>query len=799
MIDNTTATSPPPLFGHVTPWSLQLAYVFALYACVTLVCSLVFFVGRWRKMRRLHLESDNESQALIGLDGVSPHGVTAEAALGPVNPVLFVWRLMRMSATRLELVCGADGAHYLRFTRMALLALAISTVFGLACLLPIYVSGTGILNGCATTDPLLPSCDNITLQFDLTTASNLAVGDSKLWATVFSVFLNSTLCWVLALWMLRVQSQGPRAKVLSVKDFTVHIRHFPTDVMDEGLLAEFFWEALELRPEECVVSPNLEALHAMHRETKQTLAALERAKTYNAANAPQRATKLTLACARVDAEHFYQARKEELQRKLAQQQRASSGTGHAFVTLSRLDHVERALSFFASLGGRMPQRLLEGRWAPLMAQQWQVVAAPNPRDIIHKNLAAGPVNRVARMAAINVVLAVGMIFFTTPISLIAVLSEITQANILSVISSKLAQVFSFFGDANTVYGFVSSTLMVIFTFAIPRVLMLAARTEKHHTRSHTEMSVVRKIYAYLFLCIILMPAIFMTSVDALLKIALSENGGWQILRDLGGVFPRAIFFVNYLLAIGLVSNFLELLNFPGVAVAWYRRRNALTAYERRRGEKRDWKMTSVFATNVLRAARKAAKSKFLLGYEYAYQMVLLSMTLLFSSVVPLLMPFAFFAFLTKHFVDRNNLVYVYSRPQTNTKIVRIVLTQVLIGCAFYQMAMFCFFLFSKEDQVKAIVVGMLLTASVVVGMYVRFWTLSGRRATRYDFDEEGAAVSRDMLRESYRDKILAHDVVHDFYTASSALSRSSLVEVREQEEAGESRHQDQDDEDDVLN
>jgi hypothetical protein len=97
-------------------------------------------------------------------------------------------------------------------------------------------------------------------------------------------------------------------------------------------------------------------------------------------------------------------------------------------------------------------------------------------------------------------------------------------------------------------------------------------------------------------------------------------------------------------------------------------------------------------------------------------MVLLSMTLLFSSVVPVLLPFAFFAFLTKHFVDRNNLVYVFTRPHTNTKIVRIVLTQVIVGLSFYQFAMFCFFLFSKEDQTKAIVVGMTMAVSVVVGM-----------------------------------------------------------------------------------
>jgi hypothetical protein len=335
---------------------------------------------------------------------------------------------------------------------------------------------------------------------------------------------------------------------------------------------------------ESVISPNLESLHAVHKECKKTLAALERAKVHNA-NSEKRWRILTVSggCIWQDAEEFYERRKAELQEKLLEKIPPTVGNGHAFVTFAKLGDAERAIAFFA---GQKGNASFGQRFAELCCGQWQVVPAPNPRDLVHAHLAYGILSRFSRMFGINVLLALVMIFFTTPISLIAVLSQITQANILAIVSTKLAEVFSFFGDADTVYGFVSSTLMLIFTFFIPRVLMLFSRLEKHHTKSGFEMSTVRKIYCYLFLCIILMPAIFMTSVDALLKIALSEDGGWEILRDLGGIFPRAIFFVNYLLAIGLVSNFLELLNFPGALIAWARRRRALTPYERRKGAAR---------------------------------------------------------------------------------------------------------------------------------------------------------------------------------------------------------------------
>jgi hypothetical protein len=456
--NSTVPTSPPPFFGHVTAWSLQLLYVFSLYASVTVVCCLVFFIGRYRKMK-MKMESDSESQALIGLDDSTSSSVYA--AHGSSNVFLFIWHLFRLSGARLEIVCGGDAAHYLRFHRSVLIVLCLCTGFGLVVLLPVYLSGSGIV----VVDQNITSVS----PFDLTTASNLGVGDPKLWVTVVSVMLNSSLCWVLVLWMLRVQADGPRAKVLSIKDFTVHIRNFPQDVLDEGLLSDFFSEVLEMRPEACVVSPDLQVLHEAHHEVKETLAELERVRVWNARNAPNRMTKWTLSAGRQDAERYYEAERERLQQRVAVQQHATAGTGHAFVTFGRLSAVPKVVAFFSSLGrggpssepGVVERRLNNPRFAALRFADWRVLPAPNPRDLVHKNLATGRLNRVLRAVAINVALAIGMIFFTTPVSLIGVLSQITQqANLLSVMSSKLASVFSFFGDADTVYGFVASTLMV---------------------------------------------------------------------------------------------------------------------------------------------------------------------------------------------------------------------------------------------------------------------------------------------------------------------------------------------------
>lgn len=755
----------PPLFGRVTPWSSQLAIVFGLYSVVTLVCCIVFFVGRARKIKRLSRnseaifpadEEEGEGQALLTLsreEGDESLSRSSNSSnnddeklapvddLGPANVCVFLWRLITMGSAEIQRKCGADAAHYLRFEKYVLLVLSISTVFGLCVLLPVNLSGSGISVGDGS-------------SFEQTTALNLGLGDAKLWTVVVSVLLNSLLIYGLVLWLFRVQAFGGwRVPSLSVKDFSIHISGFPKTCLDQALLKEFFQETLGSRVHAAVIAPDLSGLRSVHKRAKKVLVALERANAWNAANAPKRMKKG--CCSRGggggrmdedDEVRRLEGEREVLRRELEAKAAVQKGAGHAFVTFERLACVRQWVGYFATRGAFRTPEERDSKFKELGVEQWKVEAAPRPRDILHANLPAGMLERGVRAAVIGVFLALAMIFFTTPISLIAAVSSVAHANILSSLSVRLAQIFAFFGDANTFYGLASSTLMLVFTTLVPRLLMRSARIERHHTRSHTEMSVVRKIFAYLFLCIIVMPAIFMTSVDVLLKIALTDsNGGWQLLRDLGGVFPRAVFFVNYLLAIGLMSNFFELLNFPGSLVGWWRERRALTAYERRK-------------------ARKTAKAKFQLGYEYAYQMVLLSMTLLFSSVVPVLVPFALFAFLTKHLVDRQNLFYVYSHPHTNTRIVRLVLAQIVLGLAFYQTAMFSFFLFNKEDRVKAILCGLLLVPSVVVGIYVRFWAVSQKKLTRYDFDEENIFLTQDMAeQESYADPILSHDVVGSFY------------------------------------
>ena len=198
------------------------------------------------------------------MDGGAGEGEALRVDLGPTNAVRYVWQLMRMSFEQLEERCGADAAFYLRFESYVMRLLLVVLVFGLAVLLPIYTTGEGIL----------VSADN---GFDRLTASNLGVGDPKLWATVASVYLNSALCWLLTVYLFRKQSYSSRVRALKLKDFTVHMTGLPKHVHDEEQLKAYIEKRAAVTVHEVVISENLDELHSIHKQTKHTIAVLERA------------------------------------------------------------------------------------------------------------------------------------------------------------------------------------------------------------------------------------------------------------------------------------------------------------------------------------------------------------------------------------------------------------------------------------------------------------------------------------------------------------------------------------------
>lgn len=184
---------------------------------------------------------------------------------------------------------------------------------------------------------------------------------------------------------------------------------------------------------------------------------LAHAKAWNALHAGQR---LKVGCfKRRDAVQFYKLEKARLrQRVTAMKHAVQQCNGTAFVTFRRLDVARRV----ALLG--LQNAVVDGHW--------KIHQAPPPSDIIHANLHIGRVERILRLLAITLVLTITMVFFTTPVSLLAIVSEITNSDVLGSVSESLSSVLSLFGDANTVYGFLASTLMVCFTFFIPRIMSM---------------------------------------------------------------------------------------------------------------------------------------------------------------------------------------------------------------------------------------------------------------------------------------------------------------------------------------
>lgn len=152
----------------------------------------MYFIGRCRKIKRARREHTDEGEALVSINHEDEHLISSShhhRDLGSMNPFVFLWNKLRLGPNELVQACGVDGYLFLRFEQHVIAALVFCTVFGLGVLIPVYVSGDGIVGGTSVSP-------DTTLQFERLTALNLSPGDSKLWAVLVRKKSYLALCSV---------------------------------------------------------------------------------------------------------------------------------------------------------------------------------------------------------------------------------------------------------------------------------------------------------------------------------------------------------------------------------------------------------------------------------------------------------------------------------------------------------------------------------------------------------------------------------------------------------------------------
>ncbi|GMF11001.1 unnamed protein product [Phytophthora lilii] len=337
--------------------------------------------------------------------------------------------------------------------------------------------------------------------------------------------------------------------------------------------------------------------------------------------------------------------------------------------------------------------------------RWQLEAAPEPDDIDWQSVSFPFAKRTVVVLLVNVCILVVLLLFTSPI---AVTSAISSSSSYSTgAAQSLSDLVAQLGDlvkkvsphmAKLLANYIPTLILVMINAVLLNVLQIAGRIQPISTDSAKERLILRTASVYLIFNTIFVPSLAFMSIDAVI-LYLEDDG--EVLGMLGTLFLHnsGIFYVDYVLQRCFLGTALVLLRATEyVKFSWAKPR-ALTPREQVQAVEAD---------------------QFYTGTQSAMQISTLTVVLMFSTVVPLILPLGTLYFVMQHGVDKYSLLNVRRRIKGRGSIARTATHATCVSLLLYQGAMSGFILErGTTTQSAAVLVLLMGTYIVVLWGYVR--------------------------------------------------------------------------------
>eukprot|EP01094_Clydonella_sp_ATCC50884_P000991 TRINITY_DN10743_c1_g1_i1.p1 TRINITY_DN10743_c1_g1~~TRINITY_DN10743_c1_g1_i1.p1 ORF type:complete len:928 (+),score=323.16 TRINITY_DN10743_c1_g1_i1:88-2871(+) len=331
-------------------------------------------------------------------------------------------------------------------------------------------------------------------------------------------------------------------------------------------------------------------------------------------------------------------------------------------------------------------------------ERWYVTRAPAVQNIQWQSLSAGTIKMVMAFLLVNGALCVVLFFFTTPLAMLGGLQKWGTEYGYNYLQ-QFEEWISTTGPLGAVLiGYLPSLILLGITAVLPHIIYFTTLyLEIHHTSSSQHRAGMSKVFLYQTVAILVLPTLAITSVQALITSSIDDLE--QIVAN-GGLFPNGVFFVKYVVQAALLGGAVDLFRGPEIILEKWKKWNAETLHE-------------------LEEAEKVPPFKF--GYEYSYTLLVLTIVLFYSTVVPIILPAGFIFICIKHFIDKYNLVHVYPKsPPSANYMTKAVVLFMMIGLNLYLIAMISFLYFSKHAVGPTTLVVLAFLFTNVVGAVLFF-------------------------------------------------------------------------------
>lgn len=605
------------------------------------------------------------------------------------NPFAWIREAITSSEDDVISMSGVDSAVYLVFLSTALGILILSGIVLLLVLLPVAATDNNLKLSANS------STSNGTFNdLDKLSMGNVKANSERLWAFLIATYWVSFVTYYLS-WKAYKHVSGLRAAALKspdvkVEQFAVLVRDIPAvpegktrkeqvDSYFKGIYPDTFYRSMVVTDIKQVTKIWVK-LEGYKKKLARAEAIYEQSKTTGSPEGKRPMNKtgfLGLVGKKVDSIEYYNEKINELIPKLEAEQK---------VTLREKQQAS-ALVFFTS---RVTAAAAGQSLHDQMVDSWTVIDAPEPRQIIWKNLLIKFYSREIRQYVVYIIVALTILFYMIPIGLISAVT--TLKNLVKYLSF-LKPIVEIVAIKTVLEAYLPQLALIIFLALLPKLLLYLSKAEGIPSQSHAVRAASGKYFYFTILNVFIGVTVGGTLFDTFKTI--EEDQPKEIVSILAKSLPsNATFFLTFVALKFFVGYGLELSRIVPLII-FHLKRKYLCKTE----------------TEV-----KEAWAPGDLGYvsRVPGDLLIITIVLCYSVIAPIILPFGVLYFGLGWLILRNQALKVYVPSyESNGRMWPHIHVRLIGALLLYQVTMLGYF-GVKEFRYTPFVIVLLILSLIFI-------------------------------------------------------------------------------------
>ncbi|KAL3676401.1 hypothetical protein R1sor_026349 [Riccia sorocarpa] len=593
------------------------------------------------------------------------------------------WTSMKESwnASEDELVgiAGLDAAVYVYFLKTALKIIFWTSCFCLPVLIPI-----------AATDNNLQSQDQSSAgnssRLDTISMGNVQNNSARLWAFLIGGYWLSFVTYYILRQAYRhvieLRARDQHQARARPEQFTCIVRDIPPPAENESREEQVHSFFQQLHPEtyekSLIVTGQGKAskvwaeMESAHGNLAKAQAMLEQSKSEEASEGvrPQNRTgKFGLYGEKVDSIDYWSEKIKELTPKLTEEQNRAATEKQKGA----------AIIFF---NNRRAAAEAGQEHHSLFADKWQVLPAPDPRALVWDNIGVSFPQRVVREIVVYVITFFTVVFYMIPIGFVAALTTLEN---LTEYLPFLNAIVDIPVVGAVIEAYLPQLALILFLALLPKLLLALSKQEGLIFQGHVVRAASGKMYYFVVFNVFLGVTLFGTlfnSADSIKELTRAQTFSFNSLVNLFGerLPPNATYFITYITLKGFVGFGLELSRVVPLIMFHLKKR---------------------FRCKTEKEVQDAwAPRSFKYIPSVPNDLLVITITLAYAVIAPLILPFGLIYFGVGWFVQRNQAQRVYvPEYETGGRMWPHIHSRILVGLFVSQITMLGYFGLKKFPYV----------------------------------------------------------------------------------------------------